>query len=111
MLNYVNSIALRLLFERYICASLPRLRADLEFLRQVWNTWRGVQEQHTEWKRGRWQRINTKLMRKATEAQQDVVTSLPSKCHQWDVFIGMQQSVLDIQVGLHDTTLDFKGNC
>ena len=74
------------------------LRSDLECLREVWNTWRAVQEQHTEWKRGRWQRINTKLMKKATEAQIDVVTALPFECHEWDVFVGMHHAILDIQV-------------
>ena len=74
------------------------LRSDLECLREVWNTWRAVQEQHTEWKRGRWQRINTKLMKKATEAQIDVVTALPFESHEWDVFVGMHHAILDIQV-------------
>ena len=64
----------------------------------MWNTWRAVQEQHTEWKRGRWQRINTKLMKKATEAQIDVVTALPFESHEWDVFVGMHYAILDIQV-------------
>ena len=76
----------------------PRLRSDLECLREVWSTWRAVQEQHTEWKRGRWQRINTKLMKKATEAQTDVVTALPFEAHEWDVFTGMHDAILDIQV-------------
>ena len=82
--------------ERLNC--LPRLRSDLECLREVWNTWRAVQEQHTEWKRGRWQRINTKLMKKATEAQIDVVTALPVESHEWDVYVGMHHAILDIQV-------------
>ena len=77
---------------------LPRLRSDLDCLREVWNTWRAVQEQHTEWKRGRWQRINTKLMKKATEAQTDVVSALPFESHEWDVFVGMHHAILDIQV-------------
>ena len=75
-----------------------RLRSDLECLREVWNTWRAVQEQHTEWKRGRWQRINTKLMKKATEAQLDVVSALPDESNEWNVFIGMHQAILNIQV-------------
>ncbi|XP_066025345.1 uncharacterized protein [Pocillopora verrucosa] len=95
-------IELQELFEKAVVnfSVLPRLRSDLECLREVWNTWRAVQEQHTEWKRGRWQRINTKLMRKATEAQTDVVTALPFEAHEWDVFIGMHDAILDIQACL-----------
>ncbi|XP_020627063.1 dynein beta chain, flagellar outer arm-like isoform X2 [Orbicella faveolata] len=95
-------IELQELFEKAVVnfSVLPRLRSDLECLREVWNTWRAVQEQHTEWKRGRWQRINTKLMKKATEAQIDVVTALPLESHEWDVFVGMHHAILDIQACL-----------
>ena len=37
-------------------------------------------------------------MRKATEAQTDVVTALPFEAHEWDVFVGMHDAILDIQV-------------
>ena len=37
-------------------------------------------------------------MRKATEAQTDVVTALPFESHEWDVFVGMHHAILDIQV-------------
>ena len=85
-------------YKRVLIDFFCRLRSDLECLREVWNTWRAVQEQHTEWKRGRWQRINTKLMKKATEAQLDVVSALPDESHEWNVFIGMHQAILNIQV-------------
>lgn len=95
-------IELQELFEKAVVnfSVLPRLRSDLECLREVWNTWRAVQEQHTEWKRGRWQRINTKLMKKATEAQMDVVNALPVESNEWDVFVGMQHAILNIQACL-----------
>lgn len=102
----VRIIELRKLYiviESFCCKKMLidlfwRLRSDLECLREVWNTWRAVQEQHTEWKRGRWQRINTKLMKKATEAQLDVVSALPDESNEWNVFIGMHQAILNIQV-------------
>lgn len=37
-------------------------------------------------------------MRKATEAQLDVVRALPSDAHEWDVYQGMEDSIWDIQV-------------
>ena len=37
-------------------------------------------------------------MKKATEAQTDVVTALPFESHEWDVFVGMHHAILDIQV-------------
>jgi len=37
-------------------------------------------------------------MKKATEAQTDVVTALPQESHEWDVFVGMHHAILDIQV-------------
>ena len=37
-------------------------------------------------------------MKKATEAQTDVVTALPSESHEWDVYVGMHHAILDIQV-------------
>ena len=37
-------------------------------------------------------------MKKATEAQIDVVTALPFESHEWDVFLGMHHAILDIQV-------------
>ena len=37
-------------------------------------------------------------MKKATEAQTDVVTALPFESHEWDVFAGMHYAILDIQV-------------
>ena len=103
---HVRIIELRKLYiviESFCCKKMLidlfwRLRSDLECLREVWNTWRAVQEQHTEWKRGRWQRINTKLMKKATEAQLDVVSALPDESNEWNVFIGMHQAILNIQV-------------
>lgn len=77
------------------------MRSDLECLRQVWNTNRAIQDQHTEWKRGRWQRINTRLMRKATDAQLEVIHSLPGESQEWDVYHGMEDSIWDIQVFKH----------
>ena len=75
-----------------------RLQSDLGCLRDVWSKYEVIQEQHSEWKRGRWQRINTKLMWKATEAQFNVIRSLPDEAYNWDVYIGMRDSILDIQV-------------
>ena len=37
-------------------------------------------------------------MKKATEAQIDVVTALPFESHEWDVFVGMHYAIVDIQV-------------
>lgn len=37
-------------------------------------------------------------MKKATEAQTDVVSALPFESHEWDVFVGMHHAILDIQV-------------
>ena len=41
-------------------------------------------------------------MKKATEAQTDVVTALPFESHEWDVFVGMHDAILDIQVSSLD---------
>ena len=45
-------------------------------------------------------------MKKATEAQTDVVTALPQESHEWDVFVGMHHAILDIQVSSWEESLD-----
>jgi len=40
-------------------------------------------------------------MRKATDAQLEVIRGLPSECQEWDVYQGMEDSIWVIQVLQH----------
>eukprot|EP00795_Rhopilema_esculentum_P016198 gene16198-7569_t len=76
---------------------LPSLRSDLGILRQVWETAKVIQEQQSDWKRHRWQKIRPKLLRKLLGQQEELLKQLPEKAIGWDVTIGVQQSIERMQ--------------
>lgn len=59
---------------------------------------RVIQEQHGEWRRHRWQKMNTRLLREETKKQVDAVKNLPEAVFSWDVFFGIHKSIMEIQV-------------
>lgn len=59
----------------------------------LFSSFRLVQEQQTDWKRHRWQKIRPKLLRKLLTQQEDLVKQLPEKASAWDVTMGIQQSI------------------
>lgn len=81
-----------------ISFSVFRCRHELHNLHEVWDTVRTLQEQQQEWKQERWQTMNTKYLREATNDQLTTVKTLPDETHSWDVTRGLEESILVIQV-------------
>eukprot|EP00057_Strongylocentrotus_purpuratus_P006394 XP_011660868.1 PREDICTED: dynein beta chain, flagellar outer arm [Strongylocentrotus purpuratus] len=79
---------------------LPECRHELHNLHEVWDTVRTLQEQQQEWKQERWQTMNTKYLREATNDQLTTVKTLPDETHSWDVTRGLEESILVIQACL-----------
>ncbi|XP_078672103.1 uncharacterized protein LOC144911712 isoform X1 [Branchiostoma floridae x Branchiostoma belcheri] len=79
---------------------LPQCRQDLRNLKLVWETWRVVSEQQNDWRLHRWQKIDTKFLRTATQEQLARVKGLPEDTFVWDVYMGMQESIVIIQACL-----------
>ena len=75
-----------------------RCRHDLNNLKQVWETVRVIDTQQSEWKRHRWQKMNTKFLRQETNKQLDIVRALPDDILTWDVYMGLHESIANIQV-------------
>ena len=59
-----------------------------------------MQEQQNECKRQRWLMLDTKLLQNMLDEQLEQVNSLPPRSHNWDVHIGMLDSIVDMQVHL-----------
>lgn len=57
-----------------------------------------IDEQQGEWKRHRWQRMNTKFLRDETNKQLDIVRALPEDVFTWDIYMGLHESITNIQV-------------
>ncbi|CAH1797693.1 unnamed protein product [Owenia fusiformis] len=79
---------------------LPQCRHDLNNLKQVWETVRLIDDQQSEWKRHRWQKMNTKFLRDETNKQLDIVKTLPEDVFMWDVYMGLLESITTIQACL-----------
>ncbi|GFS27875.1 dynein beta chain, flagellar outer arm [Elysia marginata] len=75
-------------------------RHELNNLKQVWETVRVIEEQQSEWKRHRWQKMNTKFLREETNKQLDIVRALPEDVFTWDVYMGLHESITTIQACL-----------
>lgn len=65
----------------------------------MWETVRVIDEQQSEWKRHRWQKMNTKFLKEETNKQLDIVRGLPEDIFTWDVYMGLHESISTIQVG------------
>ncbi|XP_069115919.1 uncharacterized protein [Argopecten irradians] len=81
-------------------AILPQCRHELNNLKQVWETVRVIDEQQAEWKRHRWQKMNTKFLREETNKQLDIVRALPEDIFTWDVYMGLHESITTVQTCL-----------
>ena len=57
-----------------------------------------VEEQQTDWKRQRWQKMKIRILQKLLRGQSEMLHQLPEKAHNWDVAIGLQESINDILV-------------
>ncbi|XP_071095883.1 uncharacterized protein [Haliotis cracherodii] len=79
---------------------LPQCRYELNNLKQVWETVRVIDEQQSEWKRHRWQKMNTKFLKEETSKQLDIVRALPEDVFTWDVYMGLHESITTIQACL-----------
>ncbi|XP_053409232.1 uncharacterized protein LOC123561373 isoform X4 [Mercenaria mercenaria] len=79
---------------------LPTCRHELNNLKQVWETKRVIDEQQGEWKRHRWQKMNTKFLRDETNKQLDIVRALPEDVFTWDIYMGLHESITNIQACL-----------
>lgn len=73
-------------------------RHELSNLKQVWETVRIIDEQQSEWKRHRWQKMNTKLLWEETNKQMEIIKALPDDVLTWDMYIGINESITTIQV-------------
>ncbi|KAL5020323.1 hypothetical protein ScPMuIL_003215 [Solemya velum] len=79
---------------------LPQCHLELNNLKQVYETARVITDQQAEWKRHRWQKMDTKFLREETNKQLDIVKSLPESIFTWDVYIGLHESITTIQACL-----------
>ena len=58
---------------------------------------RVIDSQQSEWRRHRWQKMNTRFLRQETNKQLDLVKSLPEDVLTWDVYMGLHESIANIQ--------------
>ena len=82
----------------WIHCIVRRCRLTIDNLKKVWEAVRVLGEEQNEWKCHRWHKINTNQLRTATEKQLDSLKKLPEEVLIWDVYHGLQDSILDIQV-------------
>ena len=75
-----------------------RCRHDLTNLKMVWERVRLIDAQQSEWKRHRWQKMNVKFLREETNKQLETVRNLPEDVFTWDVYMGLHESITNIQV-------------
>ncbi|XP_052258855.1 uncharacterized protein LOC127863384 isoform X2 [Dreissena polymorpha] len=80
--------------------TLPTCRHELNNLKQVWETVRVIDDQQDEWKRNRWQKMNTKFLREETNKQLEIVRGLPEDVFTWDIYMGLHESITNIQACL-----------
>lgn len=58
-----------------------------------------IKEQQNDWKRHRWHKIKTKLLKRGLEAQCELITKLPDKALCWDITSSMEESINELMVG------------
>lgn len=85
---------------------LCRCREDLMNLKQVWETFRVIDEQQSQWMKHRWQKMNTAYLREETNKQVEVAKALPEEIFTWDVYMGLYESITTIQVRLEAPHLE-----
>ncbi|XP_055866060.1 uncharacterized protein LOC106055129 isoform X2 [Biomphalaria glabrata] len=78
-------------------SDLPKCRKELSNLKLVWETFRIIDEEQTNWKQQRWQRVNTAYLREETSKQLELIRALPDEVFTWDVYMGMNKSITTIQ--------------
>ncbi|KAH9514965.1 hypothetical protein Btru_021540, partial [Bulinus truncatus] len=78
-------------------SDLPKCRKEITNLKLVWDTFRIIDNEQSEWKKQRWQRINTTYLRDETSKQLEMIRSLPDEVFTWDVYMGMNKSITTIQ--------------
>ena len=71
---------------------------NVQVLDELFSMHRVIEEQQSEWKRHRWQKMNTKFLRDETNKQLEVVKGQPEDVFTWDVFTGLYESITNIQV-------------
>ncbi|KAI0240665.1 Dynein heavy chain 9, axonemal [Lamellibrachia satsuma] len=76
---------------------LKQCHSDLTNLKELWETVRIIDLKHSEWKRHRWQKVNTELLHDAAKQQLEQLESLPDDVFTWDVYMGIHAAVTDIQ--------------
>ena len=59
---------------------------------------RTIHEVHDEWKTQRWQKFSTKALLDETEEQLKSLYQLPDPIHQWDVYQGLCEDIMIVQV-------------
>ncbi|ELU01784.1 hypothetical protein CAPTEDRAFT_107783 [Capitella teleta] len=79
---------------------LPQCRLDLSNLKQVWETVRLIEEQQSQWRKHRWQKMNTAFLKEETTKQVEIVRALPEDVCTWDVYLGLMESITTIQACL-----------
>ena len=61
---------------------------------------RSIDDQHREWKRHRWQKMNTTFLKEECSKQLESIKELPDDAFMWDVYMGLTKSITLIQVSL-----------
>ena len=61
---------------------------------------RSIDDQHREWKRHRWQKMNTTFLKEECSKQLESIKELPDDAFMWDVYMGLTESITLIQVSL-----------
>ena len=73
---------------------------------------RVIKEQQNEWKRHRWQRIKTKMLKRGLDAQYDLVMKFPDRVHSWDVTLSLEETINEFMVLLlfeiHKSNSDYR---
>lgn len=57
-----------------------------------------VKTQQDEWKRHRWIKIKTKLLKRGLDGQYDLVMKLPEEAHGWDVTMSIMEMINELTV-------------
>ena len=57
-----------------------------------------IESQQDQWKRHRWQKMDTEFLRAECDKQLMIVRSLPDDVFAWDVYMGLTESITTVQV-------------
>ena len=61
-------------------------------------SYRKISGQHSEWKRHRWMKIKTKILKQGLNSQLNVVKRLPEKVQGWDITCFIVENINEIMV-------------